>query len=279
MIISLFDNFGAKNSFHVFAAFKEGLNNVGIQWNTHDMTADVAVIWSVVWAGRMAQNKAVWDHFRAQGKPVIVLEVGMLQRGQTWKMAVNGTGSNAFHGIGFDSNRPDKLGLTVHPWKNNGSDILISVQRHDSQQWATQPPMDIWLEHIVSQLRQLTERPIVIRSHPRQSCKIPWGCVTDKPIPIPGTYDDFNFMNSASRAWAVINFNSGPGAQAIMSGIPAFVDSTSLAAPVGNLDITDIENPRRPDRSEWIIKLAHTEWTINEISTGYPLSRLLPDLS
>jgi hypothetical protein len=61
-----------------------------------------------------------------------------------------------------------------------------------------------------------------------------------------------------------------------MSGIPAFVDSTSLAAPVGNLDIMDIENPYYPDRSEWIIKLAHTEWTINEISTGYPLSRLLP---
>jgi hypothetical protein len=75
--------------------------------------------------------------------------------------------------------------------------------------------------------------------------------------------------------WAVINHNSGPGSQAIINGVPAFVGASSLAAPVGNLDLSQIENPLRPDRTQWIEQLAHTEWTTAEIESGVPLKRLL----
>jgi hypothetical protein len=94
---------------------------------------------------------------------------------------------------------------------------------------------------------------------------------------MPNTYDDFDFSRALSNAWAVINWNSGPGSQAIMSGIPAFVGATSLAAPVANLDWSQIETPVRPDRSEWLINLAHTEWTCAELATGQPIARLFPD--
>ena len=46
----------------------------GIQTQENSMTADAAVIWSVLWAGRMAPNQAVYEHYRSQNKPVIVLE-------------------------------------------------------------------------------------------------------------------------------------------------------------------------------------------------------------
>jgi hypothetical protein len=48
-----------------------------------------------------------------------------------------------------------------------------------------------------------------------------------------------------------------------------------LAAPVANLDLAQIENPLRPDRTQWIEQLAHTEWTTAEIESGVPLQRLL----
>ena len=73
----------------------------------------------------------------------------------------------------------------------------------------------------------------------------------------------------------MINHNSGPGPQAILNGVPAFVGVTSLAAPVGNLNLADIENPLRPDRTQWIEQLGHTEWTMSEIESGLPLLRLL----
>jgi len=37
-------------------------------------------------------------------------------------------------------------------------------------------------------------------------------------------------------AWAVVNENSGPGSQAIIDGIPAFVGAHSMALPVANTD-------------------------------------------
>jgi hypothetical protein len=60
-----------------------------------------------------------------------------------------------------------------------------------------------------------------------------------------------------------------------LNGVPAFVDSTSLAAPVANLNLADIENPSRPDREKWLETIAHTEWTLPEIESGLPLLRLL----
>jgi hypothetical protein len=78
------------------------------------------------------------------------------------------------------------------------------------------------------------------------------------------------------EAWAVINHNSGPGVQSVLSGVPAFVDTSSLAAPVANLDLANIESPALPDRGAWLIQLCHTEWRPEEIATGWPIERLLP---
>jgi hypothetical protein len=116
---------------------------------------------------------------------------------------------------------------------------------------------------------------MVIRPHPRQRIANIPGCVIESPQPVPGTYDSFNYDQCLKTTWAVINHNSGPGSQAIINGVPAFVGITSLAAPVGNLDIANIENPSRPDREGWLETIAHTEWTMPEIESGVPLLRLL----
>ena len=278
MRFGLFNKFGALNSQPVFAAFQQGLDQLGLSYSSHNMSADVAVIWSVLWHGKMKNNQAVWQHFRNQGKPVIVLEVGMLQRGHTWKMGINGTGSAASYGHGLDLQRPQKLNLQLKPWHTTGDDIVVALQRDDSEQWAGQPPVEKWLKQIVNQLRQVSQRPIVIRSHPRREVVVLPGCVIDKPLSMPNTYDDFDFDRVLNNAWAVVNWNSGPGSQAVMSGVPAFVGRDSLAAPVANLDWSQIETPARPDRSEWLINLSHTEWTCDELATGKPIARLFPDV-
>jgi hypothetical protein len=279
MRFGLFNKFGALNSQPVFAAFQQGLNQLCLAHSSHDMSADVAVIWSVLWSGRMRQNLAVWQHFKKLGRPVIVIEVGMLQRGHTWKMGINGTGSAAFYGHDLDLQRPSKLNLQLKPWNQSGDDIVIALQRDDSEQWVGLPPTEKWLKQTVDQLRQVTQRSIVIRSHPRREVVVLPGCVIDKPLHMPNSYDDFDFNRALTNAWAVINWNSGPGSQAIMFGVPAFVGPCSLAAPVANLDLLQIENPNKPDRNQWLVEVSHTEWTIDEIATGYPLSRLLTGLS
>jgi hypothetical protein len=278
MRFSLFDQWGARNSLPVWHAFRAGLQRLGLTEVSHDFDADVAVIWSVVWAGRMRANREVWRQFRNSGRPVVVLEVGSLRRGHTWKMAVNGLGQDAYWGQGISAGRPQTLGLTLGQWQPPGQDILIALQRHDSEQWAGKPPMQQWLDSTVRELRRHTNRVIKIRKHPRQNVQIPSGCVLEKPQAIANTYDDFDFDQSISKAWSVINVNSGAGVRAAMLGVPVFCDSSSLAAPVANLDWSKIESPQRPDREHWFQTLCHTEWTCEEIASGHPLTRLMSGL-
>lgn len=275
MRVSIFDQYGALNSAPVFAAIRAGLDCIGIEHTSMDSSADVAVIWSLLWAGRMKPNQQIWELYRSTGRPVVVVEVGMLRRGFTWKLGINGTGSTADYGQESIPNRAGSLGLTLIPWTESGYNIVIACQRSDSEQWAGQPPTVAWLTETARKIRQHSDKPIVIRPHPRQRIANIPGCVIESPRPIPGTYDSFNYDQCLKTTWAVINHNSGPGTQAILNGVPAFVGGTSLAAPVANLDLAQIENPLRPDRTQWIEQLAHTEWTIPEIESGLPLQRLL----
>jgi hypothetical protein len=149
------------------------------------------------------------------------------------------------------------------------------MQRSDSEQWAGLPSAEQWLEHTVNRIREHTERPIVVRPHPRQQLKPIPGVQIQKPQALRGTYDEFDFRNNLGRAWAVVNENSGPGSQAIIDGVPAFVGAYSMATPVANTDFAQIEKPLMPDRAEWVEQLCHTEWTLGEIRSGLPVSRLL----
>jgi hypothetical protein len=60
----------------------------------------------------------------------------------------------------------------------------------------------------------------------------------------------------------------------VIAGIPAFVGADSLAYDVANHDLANIETPLMPDRENWLVNYAHTEWTVDEIRSGIPFKRL-----
>lgn len=277
MHISLFTDFGALNSGPVFAAFEQGCRRNKIRVTHNKFTADVAVIWSHLWAGRMSRNYDVWQQFTSSGRSVVVLEIGMLRRGVTWKMGVNGINGLAYWGEGVDKDRHRKLNLQLQPW-HQGSNILISLQRSDSHQWTNMPPTEQWLDNTINEIKQYSDRPIVIRPHPRQPLRVHPKYKIVLPKKLQGTYDEYDFYQQLQDTWCVVNYNSGPGSQAVINGVPAFVDSSSLAAPVANLSLCNIEKPLMPDRQEWLNNLSHTEWTVGEFATGEPLSRVLNKL-
>ena len=53
MIFGTFNKFGALNSKPVFEAFSNSVKDRGWIVSEHNLNADVAVIWSVLWNGRM----------------------------------------------------------------------------------------------------------------------------------------------------------------------------------------------------------------------------------
>ena len=146
MKFSLWTQYGALNSKPVFNAFAQSLTKSGHVVLNNSFNVDVHVIWSVLWHGRMAQNKIVWDKARSENKPVIVLEVGGIKRGTTWKVGLNGINRNAYFGPADNNNsRAEMLGLKLKPWATDGKYILICGQHDKSFQWETMPKMSDWV--------------------------------------------------------------------------------------------------------------------------------------
>jgi hypothetical protein len=280
MKLSIFPNFGALNSIPVFEAFTQGAKNIGYEVVTHDLNADVYVIWSVLWHGRMAQNKPIWDYAKKNKKPVLVLEVGCLRRGETWRVGLNHVNNLGFfaHTTNLIPNRSKKLGIQLQPWSTTGSSILICGQHSKSEQWINKPDPLTWVKNIVDTIKIRTNRPIIFRPHPRD---YQWarhlsykGIKIRIPNKIQGSYDSFDFEDDLSNAWAVVNPSSNTGILSVINGVPAFVDNESLAVSVADTTLSTIEHPSNPRREEWLEQLCHTEWTIEEISKGIPLERL-----
>jgi len=278
MNISLYDRYGAMNSAPVFASLAQGFDRLGHRVSYHDDSADVAVIWSQLWAGRMLPNKEIFDQFTASGRPVFVIEVGTLFREHTWRVLLNG--AHKFLVTGQDHTRARRRGLPCEPWRNRGDHLVIALQRPESQQWSGMPDTITWLKQVIDSIRCYSDRKILIRPHPRLRDRIdvrhlPTGCQIQSPMKLSSTYDSFDFETALDQAWAVINWNSNPGVVAVVHGVPAFVGADSLAAPVANLDLSLIESPTRPDRTQWINDLAWHEWTLEEFQSGEALIPVL----
>lgn len=282
MKFSLWTDYGAQNSKPVFDSFASGVSATGGSIVYNEFDGDVGVIWSVLWNGRMAHNKKVWDYYRSQNKPVIVLEVGGIKRGTTWKVGINGINKDADFGPkGNGPERAKLLNLELKPWRTSGRDIIICGQHDKSHQWNYMPTMPSWVLATVETIRAVTSRPIIFRPHPR--CRFPLPELKEfkdvkyeQPQHIQNTYDDFNF--DFRNAWAVVNWSSNPATQAVIGGVPVFVGPSSLAWDVGNESLKEMNNPAMPDRQQWLNDLAYTEWTTDEISQGLPLKRLTFDI-
>jgi hypothetical protein len=272
MKFKLYKNFGALNSPLIFDAFALGVKTLGHTIVEND--EDVAVIWSVLWHGRMASNQHIYSHCVKNNKPVIIIEVGNLKRGTTWRICqdhINGLG--IFGNIeNLDPLRPQKLGVALKPPKlNRRSEILIATQHAKSLQWVGQPSMEQWVKNTIEKIKNYSDRKIVVRPHPRSILREKFvDAVIELPIKIVNSYDDFNINYDYH---CVINHNSGPAVQSAINGTPTICDPTSLAFPVSE-NWENLENPQLPDREEWFLKLTHTEWTVEEIAQGIPLKRL-----
>ena len=280
MKFSLWTQYGALNSKPVFDAFRHSLIQAGHTVHENYPNADVDVIWSVLWSGRMSANKAIWDSAQAQGKPVIVLEVGGIIRGTTWKVGLNGINKGAFFSTGNDATRANSLRLVSKSWRIQGDHILICGQHDRSLQWQNMPNMSQWFTETIKEVRKYSDRKIVIRPHPR--CPIISvehqfkNVIKQLPARRPGTYDDYDIR--FDNAHAVVSWTSNPGIRAVINGYPIFTGPNSLAHPVANHTLAAIEMPQMPDRQQWLNDYAHTEWTIQEISEGLPLKHLTEHL-
>ena len=268
----------AKNAQPVMSAVLDCLQARGIQTQENSMTSDAAIIWSVLWAGRMSANQAVYEHYRSQGRPVIIIEIGALYRGNTWKIAVNNITADGYYGHidNLDLDRPKKLRISLATQFASNPNIIVALQ-HDRSLQVTGLDMTGWLHSTLNILKNSTDRPITVRPHPRCKLKLnnlPAGVTVEIPNQLPNTYDSYDMHYDCH---ALVNYNSGPGIQAAIAGVRPIVETTSLAYSVG-VEFADIEKPYTRDRELWLAQICHTEYTVDELQRGTWIERITPAL-
>lgn len=276
MQVRVYDEYGALNSREVFSAFKSGLYENGDQQTKSFKDADVVVIWSVLFQGRMAPNREIWVNAVRSGKPCVVLEVGALKRGVTWKVGIGGINRKATFVSPFEENRFENLGFNLAPWKTGDGAITIFTQRPDSQQWEGLCSVEEWTAEHIKHIKQHTDRQIVIRPHPRDHIT-DWnklkGLSATFAIPQQIGHDAFDHQRVFDNTYAAVNYSSGPSIQTAIAGIHTICSSESLAYDVSE-SYENIETPLNKDRTLWSNMVAHTEWTTEEIMKGIPWHHL-----
>jgi len=264
MIVSHFPNNLPSNASLVYPQVLDAIKKTDTLVE-NSMDADAALIWSVLWYGKMRPNKGVWDHYRAQGKPVIVIEVGGLLRNATWKLGINGINRDAEFALNeyMPDDRQKKFSIVLQPWKHDGDYVLVCGQHGASEQWRNMPDINTYYKQTVEQIRQVTDKPIVIRSHPRYPEQHQFEGVTwNRPLHVQETYDDFDLDIMLANAYFTVSHSSNPGIHSIIAGVPAVVSEHSLAWDVSTSMSKWLS---KPYRHQWLNRITYTEWFADEI--------------
>jgi len=159
-------------------------------------------------------------------------------------------------------------------WKTKGDHVLVALQNPGDASLRGTDIM-VWGLDTVIKLRRYTDRPIIVRPH---------------PLPRKGQQRYYNEMNAMKNvtvvknelpsnlrplekdfndAWCVVTFASGSAVDAVLAGIPSIAcDSGNMAWEVSSHLLSEVENPYRGSRKEWINKIVHCQFSVKELEDG-----------
>ena len=117
--------------------------------------------------------------------------------------------------------------------------------------------LDAWIDRTVKELKNYTDREIIIRRKPSRTDRISTNTIQD------ALADDVHCL---------VTYNSIAACEALMEGKPALVLGNNAASVIAETDIKNIDKPRIPDRETmeaWISNLAYCQFTTDEMKSGF----------
>lgn len=139
-----------------------------------------------------------------------------------------------------------RIPFEMKPWRKTGSHVILALPGEHYGR-AMGLDMEAWISTSMKRLQGVTDRRIRCRHK-----------LTSMPL-----------ATDLRDCWAVMTHSSNIAVDAVLAGIPVFVAPTNPAAPVGNLDIADIERPLMPDRAAWFDSLMAQQFSLPEMRSGF----------
>lgn len=160
--------------------------------------------------------------------------------------------------------------MDLKPWRTTGNHILITLQRPLG--WSMRGfDLMAWLQNTVTQIKQHSDRPILIRWHPGDWKAYPRYVELLKKHNVTISPQGRHIIQDLVNCWALVCHNSTPSAVAPIEGIPSFITDDpgySQAGSIANTDLSQIETPVMPDREHWIRQLAQCHWNFEDLRSG-----------
>ena len=246
-------------------AFCVGLNKHGVTHDKykHSTNKVLSNHYDLIcfWAWRY---ESIIKTQRNRGKDVLVLERGYFNdRFKYTSLGFNGLNGHAdFLNKNMPDDRWNKHGVPVKEWKNGGGNILIMGQVPGDASIKNYNLTQKYNE-VVNEIRRYTDRPIIFRPHPIAAKR-------GRGIPVKDVKISSNSLDKDLKsAWCTVSINSNSGVDSVLAGVPAFtLDKGAMAYQVTSQDLSKIEQPYKPDRTQWLSNLGYTQWTTDEMASG-----------
>lgn len=163
----------------------------------------------------------------------------------------------------------DWHGVSLKPWRTQGNHILILCQRPKGFNMFTD--QEAWLDQTLAEIRKHSARPIMIRMHPGDGARFKQIEKIQKKYGKQVTISEHeNIRDALVNCWCTVGLNSTPNVVAAIEGVPGYITDTtrSWATGVAFTDLSLIENPPLPDRTEWATRIANIHWSNTEVRSG-----------
>ena len=161
-------------------------------------------------------------------------------------------------------------GVDLKSWRTNGTHILVLCQRPRGWNMFGRD-QEQWLDKIIADIRKYSKRPIVVRMHPGDGSRFKQIQKIQKRYGNTISISDKeNIRDELTNCWCAVGYNSTPNVVAAIEGIPVYVEDPihSWAADISFNDLSLIENPPMPDRTQWVKKIANIHWSNEEVVQG-----------
>ena len=157
----------------------------------------------------------------------------------------------------------------LKPWRTDGKHILVLAQRPKGFNMFTD--QDTWLEKTIAGIKQYSDRPIMVRMHPGDGTRFKQIEKLQKRYGKTISISEHEGIREAlENCWCCVGYASTPNVVSAIEGVPVYVEEVnkSWAKDICFNDLSQIENPPMPDRSEWIHKIANIHWSNDEVTSG-----------
>lgn len=141
---------------------------------------------------------------------------------------------------------------------------------------------DSWLDNTITQIRQHTDRPVMIRMHPGDGDRFTAISRIQQRYGKSVTISTHtNIQEALKNCWCAVGYNSTPNVVSAIEGVPVYVEDPahSWAQDIAFSSLSQLENPPLLDRSNWINKIANIHWSNEEVRSGQLWSAIKQHIS